>query len=134
MPTIHFDFVTTGFDPKQSHDWRSDVRVPDTHWHECLEVRFYGVLGCTALPVLGQSGALTHRYSSASDANDSVGQANGVLNGGATVLNGLLASNALGTNLGLPANLTVIPLPNGAQPNVLTSRYDNSRSGPIPGT
>ena len=41
----------------------------------------------------------------------------------------LLASNAFGTNLSTAATLTVLPPPNNIAPNVLTSRYDNARTG-----
>jgi hypothetical protein len=41
----------------------------------------------------------------------------------------LLASNAFGANLSTVATLTVLPPPGGVEPNVLTSRYDNARTG-----
>ena len=41
----------------------------------------------------------------------------------------LIASNAFGTNLSATASLTVLSPPSGADPNVLTSRYDNARTG-----
>ncbi|HEV7923931.1 MAG TPA: LamG-like jellyroll fold domain-containing protein, partial [Verrucomicrobiae bacterium] len=41
----------------------------------------------------------------------------------------LAASNAFGTNVSTAATLTVLPPPGGVLPEVLTSRYDNARTG-----
>ncbi len=41
----------------------------------------------------------------------------------------LTASNEFGANLSTVATLTVLPPPSGVNPNVLTSRYDNARTG-----
>jgi hypothetical protein len=41
----------------------------------------------------------------------------------------LTAANSFGTNLSTAATLTVLSLPSGVEPNVLTSRYDNARTG-----
>src|ERR1700722_989908 len=41
----------------------------------------------------------------------------------------LVASNAFGTNVSTASTLTVLPPPINIAPNVLTSRYNNSRSG-----
>jgi uncharacterized repeat protein (TIGR03806 family) len=41
----------------------------------------------------------------------------------------LSASNAFGTNLSTAATLTVLSPPSGLDPNMLTSRYDNARTG-----
>src|SRR5262249_29209587 len=66
------------------------------------------VLAVTATTAFAQvnTNNLTHRYSFTSNANDSVGTANGVLHGGATVANGMLnLTGVSGAYLSLPANL-----------------------------
>jgi hypothetical protein len=50
---------------------------------------------------------LLHRYSFTADADDSVGDAHGVLAGGATVSGGMLQLDGLGGYLDLPNNLVV---------------------------
>ncbi len=58
-----------------------------------------------ALPILAQSGSMTHRYSFTADASDAVGGANGTLNGGATIAGGALTLNGVNGFVGLPASL-----------------------------
>jgi DUF1680 family protein len=52
-----------------------------------------------------QGNNLTHRYTFNTDASDSVGTANGALQGGAVIANGALVLNGGGAYLALPANL-----------------------------
>ena len=62
-------------------------------------------LSLAASAALGQATNLTHRYSFNGDANDSMGNANGTLQGGATITNGALMLNGANSYLALPANL-----------------------------
>ncbi|HUD46868.1 MAG TPA: LamG-like jellyroll fold domain-containing protein [Candidatus Baltobacteraceae bacterium] len=62
-------------------------------------------IGLAALSASGQSGALTHRYSFTVDASDSVGGANGTLNGGATIGGGALTLNGVNGFVSLPPSL-----------------------------
>jgi hypothetical protein len=66
----------------------------------------YSTLSATnTLTVVSVPATLTHRYSFTSDANDSVGTANGVLQGSATVSGGkLVLDGTPGTYLDLPAD------------------------------
>jgi hypothetical protein len=75
-----------------------------------LKMRFLAQAAATpfflaALSALAQTGVLTHRYSFAADASDSVGNASGALNGGATVAIGVLALNGVDGFVSLPTNL-----------------------------
>ena len=58
-----------------------------------------------SLQVSAQPANLTHLYTFTSDASDSVGGANGVLEGNAMVTNGALALDGVNSYLALPANL-----------------------------
>src|SRR6201992_2113487 len=70
-----------------------------------LPLAFFGAYCAVSISTLAQSGALTHRYSFNSNTGDSVGVADGVLNGGATVANGLLTLNGTTGFVTLPPNL-----------------------------
>ena len=59
----------------------------------------------TGLSAFAQSSNLTHLYTFDNDASDSVGGANGSLQGGAMVANGALVLNGAGAFLALPPNL-----------------------------
>jgi uncharacterized repeat protein (TIGR03806 family) len=61
--------------------------------------------GLAALSASGQSGGLTHRYSFTADASDSVGGANGTLNGGATIAGDALTLNGVNGFVSLPPSL-----------------------------
>jgi hypothetical protein len=67
----------------------------------------YGSFSATnTLTVASIPAALNHRYSFTSDASDSIGGANGTLNGNATVSGGqLVLDGSTGTYLSLPGNL-----------------------------
>jgi hypothetical protein len=67
----------------------------------------YGSLSATnTLTVLSLPTTMIHRYSFASDASDSIGGANGTLNGNATVSGGqLVLDGSAGTYVSLPAGL-----------------------------
>lgn len=56
-------------------------------------------------PVSAQTGNLIHRYSFNGNANDLVGTANGVLQGGASISNGVLVLDGVSGYLALPANI-----------------------------
>ena len=68
-------------------------------------------MGCAAGFLLADRAAqaqpanLTHRYNFNSDARDSVGGADGVLQGGASVSGGALVLDGISGYLALPANL-----------------------------
>ena len=62
-------------------------------------------LGLAPFAVYGQANHPTHRYTFDTDANDSIGGANGTLQGGAVINNGALVLNGAGSYLALPANL-----------------------------
>jgi alpha-L-arabinofuranosidase len=63
------------------------------------------VLVLSLVTVSAQTGNLTHRYSFNGNANDLVGTANGVLQGGASISNGVLVLDGASGYLSLPANI-----------------------------
>src|SRR5271157_5578314 len=63
------------------------------------------VLSLGVASAFGQSAGLTHHYSFASDASDSVGVANGTLKGNALVTNGALALDGVNSYVAFPSGL-----------------------------
>lgn len=71
-----------------------------------LTASYDGKTSSATIQVGGSTAILTHRYSFTSDASDSVGGANGTLQGAATVSGGQLQLNGYNTNyLALPAGM-----------------------------
>lgn len=74
---------------------------------------FGGLNATNSLTVIAAPAVLTHRYSFATDASDSIGGANGTLYGGATVSGGQLTLDGVyGSYVDLPGNILNIPTNN----------------------